>query len=199
MELIEACEDENVDLCKKLLKNKDYNVNYEYIINTYQIHDGTTALLEVAMNGNVDICKLLLKHKRLDINYKDSVDKESALHVAAIMHDYEIVKLLLCHGAKIEREMINDLLFDHAREDYSDMFNILKQPRLCLPRWSRFYKFPRAFNNIAIHWLWCCKQMNVFGKDIQYLIVEYIAEAWKRGWFLKIFKKVKGGVIWKNL
>lgn len=27
-----------------------------------------------------------------------------------------------------------------------------------------------------------CKRLNVFPKDIQYLLVEYLAEAWKQGW-----------------
>lgn len=59
-----------------------------------------------------------------------------------------------------------------------------------LPKWDQFnnYKnYPKSFDTIAIHWLLICKQINkhknkhknMVPKDIQYLILAYMAENWK--------------------
>ena len=84
-----------------------------------------------------------------------------------------MIEMLLARGARIYR------LYTYFPPKIE---KVVRNWRFYLPRWSRFGSaryYPREFNDIAIHWLLVCTRLKVPPKDLRYLIIEYIAEAWK--------------------
>jgi hypothetical protein len=100
---------------------------------------------------------------------------ERAFGAAVRFQRPEILKLLIFHGAGICDTL--DLENPH-----SETQRVLYNWTMYLPRWNRFVThkyYPGEFTKVALHWLLCCKRLKVFCKDLQYLILEYIAENWK--------------------
>jgi ankyrin repeat protein len=63
--------------------------------------EGICALHRAVDNGNLEITQMLVKSKNCDINKADISYGWTALHVAAMHNDMEIVKTLLYRGAAL--------------------------------------------------------------------------------------------------
>jgi len=63
--------------------------------------EGVCALHRAVDNGNLEITQMLVKNKNCDINKADLSYGWTALHVAAMHNDMEIVKILLYRGAAL--------------------------------------------------------------------------------------------------
>ena len=123
--------------------------------------------------------KLIYGHRGMDYKRYFSSHGEkkrdiSALDVALANNlSHDIVKTLLGHGAA--GKYIGNL--PEIQKIFDNRFTYL-------PEWDCFktYRYyPKEFNDIAVHFIWCCKQLGVFSKGIVYLLVKYLAEEWKWG------------------
>ena len=171
-ELLDACLESDFEKCKKLLENKDLEINEQYYPTMCVCR--WTALGMASYNGDIKICKLLLKYDEINVNtiYDEGVSILNAIYLG----HHELVKLLLAHGAIVDE---SDTIFDCDFDE--DMMKILDNRKSYLPKWNRFTTakfFPKEFNELAIAWLMCSKRLKL-PKDMCYLIVEYIAEVWK--------------------
>lgn len=151
-----------------LLARTDIQVNL-------QDESGMTALHWASHYGCTEAAKLLLAHINIQVNLLNDGER-TALYWASVRFNCGVMKLLLAHGAKVSMLNINELHFSDRIK------KILKNWKYYLPRWNRFKTckyYPTEFNRLAFTWLMCCKRLKVFPKDIRYLMLEYIAEAWK--------------------
>ncbi len=89
VELIDACEYNNVDKVKEILNDEIIDVNF-------QDEYGNTALIRASTNGCIEAVKLLLNYEKelVDPNIQNN-DGETALINASYNYHTEIVKLLL--------------------------------------------------------------------------------------------------------
>ena len=62
---------------------------------------GFTPLMSAANKGESEILRLLLAHTTTTINVQNTFTGDTALHSAACRGDVEVVKELLCSGAKL--------------------------------------------------------------------------------------------------
>ena len=197
-----ACRFHNLDAVKRLLLTGKVNIN---VTNS----NGFTPIMLAAHSGLVDNVQYILENNdKVDINvvsdklntlltlvckksFPTKVVKQileylgdcrlnwrnaygmSALDYTIKRNDISTIKLLLRYGATgggSQDERIQSIL--NVRASY-------------LPKWNRLSTskcFPKEFNEIAVHWILCCTRLKVFPKDIVYLILKYIGEAWKDGW-----------------
>ncbi|KAK8846146.1 hypothetical protein M9Y10_020150 [Tritrichomonas musculus] len=82
-----ACRNENVDMLKILLKQKEYNnVNSKY--------DGKTPIFIAIEKENFDLYKVLIDQKRIKINIRDFSGKQ-VIHLACEYRNSEILENLL--------------------------------------------------------------------------------------------------------
>lgn len=154
-----------IEIAKLLLVHPDIQVNH---LNK----DEYCALYYAAREGHIEIVKLLLTRPDIQVNLKCRW-KSTALLKAAVRGHTKIVELLLAHGASV---CVTDIIFT------LEINRILDNWKTYLPKWNRFKTckyYPREFNKLALAWLLCCKRLKVFPKDIRYLMIEYIAVAWK--------------------
>lgn len=148
-----------------LLSHKDVDVNLKKL-------NGDTALIMAVKTSRVANVERLLNHNNIKIDIQNNAGY-TALAAAIKCCNVKIIKLLLTYGATIP----NPLSCHHK-----DIRQLLENWRTYLPRWNRFRSYnyyPTEFNRIAFAWLLCCKRLKVFPKDIRYLMIEYVAEAWK--------------------
>ena len=82
-----ACEYENYDIIKLLLKN---NANP----NIYEFNEKNTPLLISCEKNNIKIVKRLLKNKNININHQNNLNK-TALHISCKYNNRELIGLLL--------------------------------------------------------------------------------------------------------
>lgn len=130
---------------------------------------------KVTRRFDIEELKWLLDVDGIKIDVLDQ-NHQTALDVAFSRRITDAVKLLLSYGAKTYACPPTHWTWQR------EMKKMLDNYRTYLPRWNRFNtatRYNKEFCDIAIAWLLCCKRLNVFPKDIQYLIVEYIAEVWK--------------------
>lgn len=133
--------------------------------------EGKTALMEAACMNYAEMLKFLLTHKDIEVDLKDN-DGNTALHHAAIK-DYGYTCIPLLEKLAIVPPDLSVYSPPIAK--------LLKSWRTFYPRWNRLgtsMLFPADFNTVAFQWLLCCKRLKLC-KDLQYLILEYIAETWK--------------------
>ena len=132
-----------------------------------------TALMFASDKQNCKIVKLLSSHFWLDINDK-SFSGETALSKAARWAHDKVVKILLAHGAKPNE--IDDKWKSATK-------SIIINWKTCLPSFKRFADsnkyYPLEFKQWAFNFVLCCQREKTFCKDLIYLLLEYVAEAWK--------------------
>lgn len=82
-------------------------------------------LLSASKNGDYERVEYLLKKKKIDVNVSNS-DYETPLHLACQNNHFEIVKLLIDHGANLEacRDFSDHTPFHYACENGHE--NIIK-------------------------------------------------------------------------
>lgn len=162
-----AVGDENFECTKLLLLDARVNINA-------QDKDGDTAFIYASSYGNVEMTKLFLNHCDTDINVLN-IKGLNAIEEAASYKRVETLKLLLARGMSIQTKL-----------KYGTEINeMIRNKNTYLLPWNRFktYKYyPAEFTEIARHWMLVCLRLKVFPKDLQYLMIEYIAEVWKGGW-----------------
>ncbi len=173
------------DIVKLLLKRKNVDVNL-------QTSGGYTALMHACCNGIGENVRLLLEREDINIDMTNRFGL-TALYYVCNINNSEILKLLLAKGAKVECDGMckggKGCSFC-KRGKWCSCFNIsekiyeiLDNRRTYLPRWNRFTTckyYPQEFNDIALSWLFVCKYIEPkICKDIQFLLLEYIAEVWK--------------------
>ena len=160
-----AAHNDHVDTVQYILENND-----KVDISVYS--DNHTLLILVCKKSfPTNVVKQILEYPgNCRLNWR-SVFGTSALDYAIKRENISTIELLLRYGATgggSENKRIQSILND--RKSY-------------LPKWNRFNTskyYPKEFNEIAIHWILCCKRLKVFPKDIVYLILEYIGEAFKK-------------------
>ncbi len=113
--LILACYKENVDVALFLI-SKTNNINYASNLGT--------ALMAAVMKGNLQLINALLERK-VNLNAQDDEGK-TALHIATLTNQNDIVKLLLKEGAKKEiKSNFNESPLDIARSNKNTELIIL--------------------------------------------------------------------------
>ena len=166
----------DIDIVRLILEQKDVDVNT-------QNKTGHFALKNACVIGRCDIVKLLLEQKDIDINIQGYWMNQNALMSACFHGKHEVVKLLLARGSVVSLSYKTNFSCSYK------LLEILNNRRTYLPRWNRFttYKYyPKEFNRIAFQWLLVCrrfrmvKRFHTVSKDMKYLLLEYIAEMWKK-------------------
>ncbi len=173
--LIACCWVGRDHVVKLLLERKDINVNLQDNI-------GQTALINACKYGFYNSVGLLLKRKDIKVNIQDNMGETALFYITRREYYFrelkdivKFTKLFLARGAIVD--------FSYTKMN-SVMQKILNNRRIYLPRWNRFttYRcYPKEFNNIAFQWLLVCKRLDPkVSKDMKYLLLEYIAEVWKK-------------------
>ena len=155
------------NVVKMLLDRPEINVND-------QGSEGETALMVAAQNNYSDIVKQLLAHSNIGINIRDHYG-ETALMYALDANHYDIAKLLIAHGSDIPKRNATYWALGSKA--------ILKNWKSFLPPFKRFSAsnkyYPRKFKHWAFNFVLCCVRDKTFYKDLIYLLLEYVAKAWK--------------------
>lgn len=182
--LIVAIRRNNIKILKILLSQSDINVNL-------QTRNGETALMFAAKKRDKHILKLmlpdidskcynpatfvelLLARSDIDVDIKND-SGDTALVCAAKKGIYANLRLLLIHApTKVE-----------IKDGYDEVVKkMLTNWKLYLPRWrcrgKRCKIYPKEFKDIAVSWIFAGKHLNL-PNDVYHLILEYIADVWKR-------------------
>lgn len=124
--LIEACSSKHYDVpFPEMLLQYGANVN-DVQVDVEKEGKTRTALMVASRSGKFDFVELLIK-KRADVNYQNEF-KQSALSMATMQNNYEIVIYLLKEGADYKQpiffkeEQNRDMyLVDVLREDFFDL------------------------------------------------------------------------------
>ena len=136
---------------------------------------GSTALHECCQESNINVLKLLLEYG-VNIDLQNTCGS-TALHLASFFDQTDSVELLLEYGADVNKQDIKGrTALDRGCKQ------ALENWKSYLPEWDRFImakRYPTEFNQIALTWILCCKRKKLCSKDICYLIIKYIARAWK--------------------
>lgn len=156
-----------LDMTKMILRHPDIDINMKSIA-------GETPLMYAVRLRRLSVIASLLSRKALDINAQN-LRGDTALVCAAKCSSNSALKMILLFSPRFPWD---------CKAQYSSVIQeTLKQWRLNLPRWNRFSnahkRYPLKVNEMAVHWLMCCKRLGVFPKDIRYLIIEYIADLWR--------------------
>ena len=178
--LINASIHDHYDLVEALLERQDLEINN-------QNENGQSALMCALFSGNAKCVKLLLDDPRIDINLLDNYG-HSALLCAFGYNRRRIcyipqTKLLLSRGANVEEVFIYVQNTPFLRIS-ANAAKVINNWKLYFPEFTRNAKtnkyYPTEFKERAFNFILCCLKSKSFPKDIIYLLLEYIARAWKR-------------------
>lgn len=139
--------------------------------------------LRIAVRNNrKNITEMLLNYKGIDVNAGMVSCRFTAFQMSIFHSNREIAVMLIAHGAGVE--CLNYNCFGDSKETLLLKKNLRLEWKQHLPPWNRFItvkRYPKEFNfDIAFTWLLCCKQiMPKLPKDIQFLIIEWMARVWK--------------------
>ena len=96
------------------------------------------------------------------------------------------MKLLILRGANVEGifESVNKYKRLGGWElPTGEAVELLKNWKLLLPEFTRYSKtnriYPTIFKKWGFNFILCCVRKRVFPKDIIYLLLEYVARAWR--------------------
>lgn len=158
-----------------LLKRQDLLVNH-------QDNDGDSALITASGEGMTKCVKLLLDDRRTDVNLVN-VRGQSVLWAAYRWGETTNMKLLISYGANI-KGIVESVLEDHKKwESDPSAEAVMKNWESYLPEFTRYVKsnkyYPHKFKECAFTFILSCLRSKAFPKDIIYLLLEYIARAWK--------------------
>ena len=185
--LMIACFAQQYDIFELLLNQPGIDVNFKTKYNGPKYAAGRT-LLGFLMDM-VDETGKICEAKRQILDRKD-IDVNADIRSATVFMTPVMMFGGWMHIDKVLQNNIQFIPLFCARgynvpEKYKDRYNSviwkkIQEGKQYLPEWNRFtgtaLYYPKEFNDIAITWLMCCKQLP---KDIRYLIIEYIARAWK--------------------
>ena len=200
MNLIEAVEDDDIEIVRTLLDDERTNINVQNKM-------GDNALMRASLHGCDEIVELLLDDGRINVNKQNNYGN-SALRISSIYGYTKIVKMLLqdkrtdvnpktckrtCWMGLLIMDIMKLLIAKGANSknpldptsilEYKDVSDILRHWKPYLPKFSiRTCKYyPEEFKDIVITWLLVCKRKKKFkiSKDIKMLMLKYIAEVWK--------------------
>lgn len=157
-----------VEIVKVLLARPETKINARNCI-------GDTALIMACKNCEIEVVKLLLKCRDIKLDVKYNIGF-TALAMALRNNRFDIAKLLLAHGAKIPPK--DSLLFGCYKGFFSKWKSFLLLPGY---RGVNARVYPQDFKIMAKTWLLVCLRFKMQSKDLRYLILDYIAKAWKRG------------------
>lgn len=167
------------DVIKVLLKRFD-------ILPNKRNDSDFTPLMVAAMFGYTVCVDLLVQDHRVDVNVTTN-NGASALWFAYYNDKIHVIKLLISHGANIEG--IVDSVCEFARVSWTatpqhTSTKVMDNWKSYLCEFTRYAKsnkyYPREFKERAKVFILCCVRMKRrFPKDIIYLLLEYIARAWK--------------------
>jgi len=159
------------NIVKLLLQTAGVDVN---LTNKY----GWSCLMYASSFDHVSVVELLLDVEGININQQNK-DGETALSWACYRNHPNVVKMLLAKGA-----LITDYI-EKQRKRYNEEINtMLNSWKTYLPQWGRhnnYRYYPKEFNDIMLCWLLVSKKIRPkLPKNIRLLMIEYIADAWKR-------------------
>ena len=167
------------DIVKTLLKRQELLINHQEWCNY-------SALIWATIEGHTRCVELLVNDSRTNINFVGD-DKHSALWRAYNNSCPSIIKLLLSHGANVNGIHVS---VDKHSKVYAypqltvEATLVMKNWKSYLPEFTRFAKtnkcYPVEFKQWAFNFILCCIKSKAFCKDIIYLLLEYIAKAWKK-------------------
>ena len=177
------------DVIKTLLKRQDLLINHQNL-------DGNSALLALDYfefsfrSTHVSVClELFINDARIDVNLVNKRGR-SALWWAYRWRSTKNIKLLISHGAKVHG--ITESVFKHINEMYykrephsakAEATAAMKNWKSYLSPFKRYSKtnkyYPLKFKQWAFNFILCCLRDKTFNKDLIYLLLEYVAEAWK--------------------
>ena len=167
------------DFVKVLLKRQDLSVNY-------QSWCCDSALISGTVMGKISCVGLLVNDLRTKINLLDE-EGRSALWWAYSNSFPPIMKLLISHGANVNGIAASVVKYNKVHVFYppsTEATLIMKNWKSYLPEFIRFAKtnkyYPSEFKQWAFNFILCCTKSKAFCKDIIYLLLEYIARAWKK-------------------
>ena len=164
---------------KALLKRPDLLINY-------QCWSDDSALTWAAVKKKTRCVELLVNDSRTNINLMDGVGR-SALWWAYSENYTAIMKLLISHGANVNGVAVSVVKYNVNRGSApltTEATMMMKNWKTYLPEVTRFAKtnmyYPVEFKRWAFNFILCCTKSQAFCKDTIYLLLKYIARAWKR-------------------
>ena len=110
----------------------------------------------------------------LELKYGWQYYASCAFEKLAQNNRLDVLKLLFRYGVRVPE------ITTSCSKEFQE---VLDNRRLYLPKWNRFTTaqyYPNDFKKLALAWLWATQRL--LPKDLCYLMVEYIADEWKRGW-----------------
>ncbi|MCK4518473.1 hypothetical protein KAT92_06855, partial [Candidatus Babeliales bacterium] len=167
---------------RALLKRKDLLINHR-----------DTCGRTVLFNASNDCFDILIEDPCVDVNICDCYNK-SALWYAIYNtssiwgndDDNKRIVNLISHGANVE-ETLNSI--EHFSLEGIPFHKVSKTTKIReiwkthLPSFKRFAVsnkyYPHEFKQWAFHFVLCCTREKTFCKDLIYLLLEHVAEAWK--------------------
>lgn len=154
----------------------------ELLIN-HQTRAKNSALILASYRNNIKCVELLVNNPQTDINLVDE-NERSALWWAYRRECLRNMKLLISHGANV-KGIIESLVEYTTRcaPPSDEATKVMENWKLYLPAFKRYAisnkYYPREFKQWAFNFVLCCVRNKTLNKDMIYLLLEYIAEAWK--------------------
>ena len=121
----------NEEIVKELIKIPKINLNIPD-------SDGNTPLIKAVQNKNLFLVDILSKDQRCDIDRYNN-EGLSALYIAVVEKEIEIVKKLIENGALVDQPISNGetpLSFANKDPDYKEISDLLIENGAIIDRWS---------------------------------------------------------------
>ena len=103
-QIFKCVKKENIKVDEMGVKNNKVNRGKKLtLVDNNNGFKGRSPLIEAARKGHTHICEYLISHQKANLEVKDN-DQATALNLAALCNQTEVIKLLLDHDANIKAQ-----------------------------------------------------------------------------------------------